>query len=52
MTGTGVGLQTQLPWYSSSVRLDLGFPIGPKPIGGTIAGDRSPTFYFQVATRF
>jgi hemolysin activation/secretion protein len=52
MTGTGVGLQTQLPWYSSSVRLDLGFPIGPKPIGGTIAGDRSPTFYFQVMTRF
>jgi hemolysin activation/secretion protein len=52
MTGTGVGLQTQLPWYSSSVRLDLGFPIGPTPIGGTIAGDRSPTFYFQVLTRF
>ena len=52
MTGTGVGLQTQLPWYSSSVRLDLGFPIGPTPIGGTIAGDRSPTFYFQVVTRF
>ena len=52
MTGTGVGLQTQLPWYSSSVRLDLGFPIGPMPIGGTVAGDRSPTFYFQVATRF
>lgn len=52
MTGTGVGLQTQLPWYSSTVRLDMGFPIGPKPIGGTIAGDRSPTFYFQVMTRF
>jgi hemolysin activation/secretion protein len=52
MTGTGVGLQTQLPWYSSSVRLDLGFPIGPTPNGGTIAGDRSPTFYFQVVTRF
>ena len=52
MTGTGVGLQTRLPWYSSSVRFDLGFPIGPKPIGGTITGDRSPTFYFQVATRF
>jgi hemolysin activation/secretion protein len=52
MTGTGVGLQTQLPWYSSNVRLDLGFPIGPKPIGGTIAGDRSPMFYFQVMTRF
>lgn len=52
MTGTGVGLQTALPWYSTSVRLDLGFPIGPKPIGGTIAGDRSPTLYFQVMTRF
>jgi hemolysin activation/secretion protein len=52
MTGTGVGLQTLLPWYSTSVRLDLGFPIGPKPIGGTIAGDRSPTFYFSIATRF
>ena len=52
MTGTGVGLQTKLPWYSSSVRLDLGFPIGPKPSGGTIVGDRSPTLYFQVMTRF
>ena len=52
LTGTGVGMQTQLPWYSSKVRLDLGFPIGPKPIGGTIAGDHSPTFYFQVVTRF
>lgn len=52
MTGTGVGLQTALPWYSTSVRLDLGFPIGPKPIGGTIAGDRSPTLYFQAMTRF
>ena len=52
MTGTGVGLQTQLPWYISSVRLDLGFPIGLKPIGGTISGERSPTFYFQVVTRF
>ena len=52
MTGTGVGLQTLLPWYSTSVRLDLGFPIGPKPIGGTIAGDRSPILYFSIATRF
>jgi len=52
LTGTGVGLQTLLPWYSTSVRLDLGFPIGPKPIGGTIAGDRSPIFYFSIATRF
>jgi hemolysin activation/secretion protein len=52
MTGTGVGLQTLLPWYGTSVRLDLGFPIGPKPIGGTIAGDRSPTLYFQAMTRF
>jgi len=52
MTGTGVGLQTQLPWYNSNIRLDLGFPIGPKPIGGTIAGDRSPTLYFSIATRF
>lgn len=52
MTGTGVGLQTALPWYSTNIRLDLGFPIGPKPIGGTIAGDRSPTLYFSIATRF
>jgi len=52
MTGTGVGLQTQLPWYSTNIRLDLGFPIGPKPIGGTITGDRSPILYFSIATRF
>jgi hemolysin activation/secretion protein len=52
LTGTGVGLQTQLPWYSSNIRLDLGFPLGPKPIGGTLAGDRSPTLYFSISTRF
>jgi hemolysin activation/secretion protein len=52
MTGTGVGLQTQLPWYNTSFRFDVGFPIGPTPNGGTIAGDRSPTFYIQAVTRF
>ena len=52
MTGTGVGLQMQLPWYNTSFRFDVGFPIGPTPNGGTIAGDRSPTFYIQAATRF
>jgi hemolysin activation/secretion protein len=52
LTGTGVGLQTVLPWYSTNVRLDLGFPLGPKPIGGTLFGDRSPTLYFSIATRF
>ena len=52
MTGTGVGLQTQLPWYNTSFRFDVGFPIGPTPNGGTIAGDRSPTFYIQAAIRF
>ncbi len=52
LTGTGVGLQTVLPWYSTNIRLDLGFPLGPKPIGGTLSGDRSPTFYFSIATRF
>ncbi|HEY6086079.1 MAG TPA: ShlB/FhaC/HecB family hemolysin secretion/activation protein, partial [Nitrospira sp.] len=52
LTGTGVGLQTILPWYSTNVRLDLGFPLGPKPIGGTLAGDRSPTLYFSISTRF
>jgi hemolysin activation/secretion protein len=52
MTGTGVGLQTLLPWYNANIRLDLGFPIGPKPIGGTLFGDRSPTLYFSIASRF
>jgi len=52
LTGTGVGLQTELPYFSSMLRADVGFPIGPKPIGGTIAGDRSPTFYLQAIARF
>lgn len=52
LTGTGVGMQTQLPWYNTNFRFDVGFPIGPKPIGGTISGDRSPTFYIQANTRF
>jgi hemolysin activation/secretion protein len=52
LTGTGVGLQTLLPWYDANLRLDLGFPLGPKPIGGTLFGDRSPTLYFSVSTRF
>lgn len=52
LTGTGVGLQTQLPWYNTNFRFDVGFPIGPKPIGGTISGDRSPTFYIQINTKF
>lgn len=52
LTGTGVGLQTELPYYSIRIRGDVGFPIGPKPSGGTVAGDRSPTFYLQATTRF
>jgi hemolysin activation/secretion protein len=52
LTGTGVGMQSLLPWYNANVRLDLGFPLGPTPIGGTLAGDRSPTLYFSIATRF
>jgi len=52
LTGTGVGLQTLLPWYNANFRLDLGFPLGPKPIGGTLFGDRSPTLYFSISTRF
>lgn len=52
LTGTGVGLQTELPYFSVRLRFDVGFPIGPKPRGGTIAGDQSPTFYLQATTRF
>lgn len=52
LTGTGVGLQTELPYFSARLRFDVGFPIGPKPSGGTVAGDRSPTFYLQATTRF
>ena len=52
LSGAGVGLQTELPYYSIHLRADLGFPVGPKPSGGTIAGDRSPTMYLQAATRF
>jgi hemolysin activation/secretion protein len=52
LTGTGVGLQTELPYFSTRLRCDVGFPIGPIPAGGTVAGDRSPTFYLQATTRF
>jgi hemolysin activation/secretion protein len=52
LTGTGVGLQTELPYFSTKLRADVGFPIGPKPVGGTVAGDRSPTFYLQAIARF
>ncbi len=52
LTGTGVGLQTELPYFSTRLRADVGFPIGPKPLGGTVAGDRSPTFYLQAIARF
>jgi hemolysin activation/secretion protein len=52
LTGTGVGMQTELPYFSTRLRFDVGFPIGPKPIGGTIAGDHSPTFYVQAIARF
>jgi len=52
LTGTGVGLQTELPYFSTKLRCDVGFPLGPKPTGGTIAGDRSPTIYIQAIARF
>jgi len=52
LTGTGVGLQTELPYFLTRLRADVGFPIGPKPFGGTIAGDRSPIFYLQAIARF
>ena len=52
LTGTGVGLLTELPYFSTRLRADVGFPIGPKPTGGTVSGDRSPTFYLQAIARF
>ncbi len=52
LTGAGIGLQTELPYFSTRIRADIGFPIGPKPTGGTVAGDRSPTFYVQAVARF
>jgi hemolysin activation/secretion protein len=52
LTGTGVGLQTELPYFSTRLRCDVGFPIGPTPAGGTISGDRSPIFYLQAIARF
>ncbi len=52
LTGTGVGLQTELPYFSARLRMDIGFPIGPTPVGGTVAGDRSPIFYLQAIARF
>lgn len=52
LTGTGVGVQTELPYYALRLRGDIGFPLGPKPNGGTVAGDRSPIFYLQATARF
>jgi len=52
LTGTGVAMYTTLPDYDSTLRVDLGFPLGPTPIGGTLDGDRSPTVYLQATVRF
>lgn len=52
LTGAGFGIQTELPYYALRLRWDVGFPLGPKPVGGTIAGDRSPIFYLQATARF
>ncbi|ALA56588.1 ShlB/FhaC/HecB family hemolysin secretion/activation protein [Nitrospira moscoviensis] len=52
LTGAGVGIQTELPYYLLHLRCDVGFPLGPKPNGGTVAGDRSPIFYLQATARF
>lgn len=51
LSGAGIGLQTELPYYSIHLRAGLGFPVGPQPSGGTVAVDRSPTMYLQAATR-
>ncbi len=52
LTGTGFGVQTELPYYDSRFRVDVGFPLGPKPSGGTISGGRSPTVYLQAVMKF
>ncbi len=52
LTGTGVSLNTALPYYESKIRVDVGFPLGPTPIGGTLSGGRSPTVYLQAIARF
>lgn len=52
LTGTGVAMYTTLPYYDSTLRIDLGFPLGPTPIGGTLSGGRSPTVYLQAIARF
>jgi len=52
LTGTGVAMYATLPYYDSSLRVDLGIPLGPTPIGGTLFGDRSPTVYLQAIARF
>jgi hemolysin activation/secretion protein len=52
LTGTGFGIQTELPYYASRLRMDVGFPLGPTPSGGTISGGRSPTIYLQAVARF
>ena len=52
LTGAGPGARVNLPYYESSLRFDVGFPIEPpRALGGSISGGSSPTFYIQVTAR-
>jgi hemolysin activation/secretion protein len=53
LTGAGVGIRVTLPYYESSFRCDVGFPISPStPLGGTLSGGNSPSVYLQFLSRF
>jgi hemolysin activation/secretion protein len=53
LTGAGVGARVTLPYYESSIRCDVGFPISPStPLGGTLSGGSSPSVYLQFLSRF
>ncbi len=52
LTGAGVGTRINLPYYESTLSFDVGFPLGLKPLGGTIGGGDSPTFYIQLSGKY
>lgn len=52
LTGAGPGVRVNLPYYESTLRFDVGFPIEPsRALGGSFSGGSSPTFYIHVTAR-
>lgn len=48
LTGAGVGTRVNLPYYSTALSFDVGFPVGARPSSG---GD-NPVFYIQLSGKY